>query len=121
MTEPNWTGNLRRILDECARAERCITYADLARAAGVPGPRSIRALTEALEAMIREDIIRGAPLRAALVISKSGSGLPRPGFFELCRDEGLYFGPETGPQAETFHQIELNRLFVNARSAPSPL
>lgn len=99
-------------LEERARAERTITYAELAEMAGIPGRYRIHRLTEALEDLTTRDHQSGAPLRAAAAISKARDGLPGPGFFQHCAGLGLYFGPDHGPQAETFHRLELNRLFV---------
>lgn len=118
MTTESWETRLDTVLADCARQQSRITYAELAERAEVPGPQRIRRLTEALERRIAEDHAAGRPLRAAVAISKAGTGLPRPGFFAECRALGLYFGPDEGPQARFFHEFELNRLFVNARTAP---
>lgn len=107
-----WFSRMVTALEERACAERTITYAELAEAAGMTGPHRIHRLTEALEDLVTRDHRNGVPLRAAAAISKARDGLPGPGFFQHCARLGLYFGPEHGPQAETFHRIELNRLFV---------
>ncbi|MEQ8333687.1 hypothetical protein [Nisaea sp.] len=107
-----WFPRMIAALEERARAERTITYAELAEAAGMAGPHRIHRLTEALEDLVTCDHRNGAPLRAAVAISKARDGLPGPGFFQHCAGLGLYFGPDHGPQAETFHRLELNRLFV---------
>tara|TARA_E500000305_G_scaffold106292_2_gene104711 strand:+ start:1699 stop:2073 length:375 start_codon:yes stop_codon:yes gene_type:complete len=107
-----WFARMIEALEERARAERTITYAELAEMASIPGRYRIHRLTEALEDLTTRDHQSGAPLRAAAAISKARDGLPGPGFFQHCAGLGLYFGPDHGPQAETFHRLELNRLFV---------
>ena len=112
-----WFARMIAALEESARAERTITYAELAEAAGMPGPYRIHRVTEALEDLITSDHDAGHPLRSAAAISKARNGLPGPGFFQHCAGIGLYFGPDDGPQAETFHRLELNRLFVSYRQS----
>lgn len=107
-----WFSRMVEALEEQARAQRTITYAELAEAAGIAGPYRIHRLTEALEDLTTRDHRIGQPLRSAVTISKARDGLPGPGFFQHCAALGLYFGPDHGPQAETFHRLELNRLFV---------
>jgi len=65
-----------------------ITYRDLANALGLRPPHTIHRLTLALEATMHEDVAAGHPLVAALVISKTGGGLPQEGFFELAATLG---------------------------------
>ncbi|WP_028467207.1 hypothetical protein [Nisaea denitrificans] len=107
-----WFARMIEALEEQARAQQTITYAELAVAAGIAGRYRIHRLTEALEDLTARDHRIGQPLRAAAAISKARDGLPGPGFFQHCAKLGLYFGPDHGPQAETFHRLELNRLFV---------
>lgn len=108
----SWFTRMVEVLEERARAERTITYAELAEAAGIAGPYRIHRLTEALEDLATRDHSTGQPLRSAVAISKARDGLPGQGFFQHCAGLGLYFGPDQGPQAKTFHRLELNRLFV---------
>lgn len=98
------------VLDRIEPEGGTITYAELARAAGVLPPHSIHKTAEALEEIVRLDHGAGRPLRAALAISAKRGGIPAPGFFQLATEIGLYFGPDSGPQAETFHMLELKRL-----------
>lgn len=112
-----WFARMIAALEERARAERTITYAELAETADMPGPHRIHRVTEALEDLITSDHDAGRPLRSAAAISKARNGLPGPGFFQHCAGIGLYFGPDDGPQAETFHRLELNRLFVSYRQS----
>ena len=87
-----------------------ITYREIADLAKVPPPGRIRTVTETLEDMIRADHAKGSPLRAAVAVSRAGDGLPGAGFFQLCREIALYFGPDSGPQAALFHEIQRQRL-----------
>jgi hypothetical protein len=101
---------IRPILEDRARRDLTITYADLARVAGVPGPHTIHRTADALEAIMTEDAAAGRPLLSAVVVSKARDGLPAPGFFQKATELGLYFGPDRGPQAATFHALEVDRV-----------
>src|SRR3546814_11226642 len=60
----------------------------------------------------------GRPLLAAVVVSARRGGVPAPGFFRLAAELGLYFGPESGPQAALFPAMELQRVrATTSRSA----
>lgn len=62
-------------------------------------------LYRCLDATIAEDIAKGRPLRAALVVSKR-SGLPSDAFFEKARALGVAVGPDN----TTFWASEMARL-----------
>ena len=96
-----------------------ITYREIADRAEIRPPGRIQCVTNTLEEMIRSDHAAGRPLRPAVAISRAGDGVPGPGFFQLCREISLYFGPDSGPQAALFHQIQRQRLheFMEARAA----
>lgn len=112
--EEPWIRRLTQTLSELAAERRTATYHDLAERCGIAGRHRIHRLALALEDTIRADHEAGRPLSAAVAVSKSRGGLPAPGFFQLCRTLGRYFGPDSGPQAATYHAIELDRLFVTA-------
>jgi hypothetical protein len=103
---------LRPVLEDRARAGATVTYADLARTAGVPPPHTVHKTAEALEALMELDAGDGVPLLAAVVISKARDGIPAPGFFQKATELGLYFGPDRGPQAATFHTLELRKVWA---------
>ncbi len=98
---------VRGHLKNIAVQRETIRYRNLARALDVQPPNSIYQVTEALEALMREDHQRGAPFLAALVVSKVGNGLPAPGFFELACELRRYDGSVSGPRAEAYHAAEL--------------
>lgn len=102
---------LRPVLEDRARAGATILYAHLAHAAGVPSPHSIHKTGEALEVLMEKDAAHGRPLLAAVAISKARDGVPAPGFFQKASELGLYFGPDRGPQAATFHALELEKVW----------
>jgi hypothetical protein len=84
-----------------------ISYGALARQLAIPGPGSIAWLTDALEAMMTEDVANGRPLRAALCYARAGQGLgrqplPEKGFFATARRLACYDGPDSGDVAEGF-------------------
>lgn len=111
-------GALRRELQDCAAAGATITYQDLARRAGVPGPQTIHRLTLLLEAMIRDDHAAGRPLLAVLAVSRS-SGVPGPGLFQLLAALGRYHGPDRGPEAAAHHTLELRAALAYWGGLPS--
>jgi len=97
---------LRLALRDCAAAGETVTYQELARRTGFPGPHSIHRLTLLLEAMVREDHAAGRPLLAALAVSRT-SGIPGRGFFQLLSELGRYAGPDHGAEAADQHVREL--------------
>ena len=101
-------GHLKKI----AVQRQTISYRDLARALDVRPPNSIHQVTEALEALMREDHQRGAPFLAALVVSKVRNVLPAPGFFELACGLRRYDGSVSGPRAEAYHAAELESIWT---------
>ena len=102
---------LRRMLRTQARAQRSITYQDLAELALIPSPHKIHNLTLMLEDMIRVDHAAGRPLLAALAVSKT-SGLPGKGYFQLLAELKLYKGPDTGEEAVARHDMDLARAYA---------
>jgi hypothetical protein len=101
--EDGWHSRADMALAAAAAADRLITYAELADAAGISGRHRIHRLTVWLEKRLETDAGAGAPLLSARVISRARGGLPAPGFFIKCAELGLYDGPPDGPQAYAFH------------------
>ena len=101
--EDGWHSRADMALAAAAAADRLITYAELADAAGISGRHRIHRLTVWLEDRLETDAGAGAPLLSARVISRARGGLPAPGFFIKCAELGLYDGPPDGPQAYAFH------------------
>jgi hypothetical protein len=106
----NWSSRIVEILEATARGGGTISYREIADTAEIPSPHRIQSVTQMLEDRIRADHAKGRPLLAAVAVSRSGDGLPGAGFFHLCAEIGLYFGPDHGPQAKLFHTLELQRL-----------
>jgi NFU1 iron-sulfur cluster scaffold homolog, mitochondrial len=67
-------------------------------------PGSVRKVTAALEATMREDAVAGRPFIAARAISRGRSGLPGKGFFDLAR--ALSRGPNEGESEPEFYARE---------------
>ncbi len=103
---------MRSYLKDLASSRGTIGYRDLAKALELDPPNVIRQVTEALEVLMHEDHEDGAPLIAALVVSKARSGVPAPGFFQLARSLGRYGGPDAGPEAEAHHAREIARAWT---------
>ena len=97
-----------------ARARRgTLTYRQLIERLALPSP-AMALLTAALERLAARDACAGRPLRAALVVSQAGSGLPRAGFFECAVDAGAC--PQDLDEAgmRAWHAAELARVFAFA-------
>ncbi len=109
--DSSWQLRAEMALATAQQANRTITYAELADAATIPNPHRIHKLTKWLESSMRKDHAAGAPLRAALVISRKRGGLPAPGFFILCGELGLYQGAESGHHAVQFHKTAITNLW----------
>jgi len=101
--DEDWHQRAEMALASVIKAERLITYAELADAAHIPGPHRIHKLTIWLETLLETDHTNGHQLRAARVISRNRGGIPAPGFFMKCSALGIYDGPPEGPKAITFH------------------
>jgi len=104
--------HLEAALNLLVRAQETVTYGELARHLGIPGPGSIAALTEALEASMAADAAAGRPLRAALCAGRTRDGLPAAGFFEAAARLGCYSGPTHGPEAAEFAAAQRRALFL---------
>ena len=109
---------IRAYLTELARRRGTITYRDLAKALEVQPPNTIRQVAEALEVLMQEDHVNGAPFIAALVVSKVRNGLPAPAFFYFARSLGRFKGSDTGPETQTYHARELQSAWDYRGSSP---
>jgi hypothetical protein len=106
-------------LTELARHRETITYRDLSKALDVQPPKTIHQVTDALELLMREDYVTGAPFLAALVVSKVRNGLPAPAFFYVTRMLGRFKGSDTGSDTQTYHAHELESAWDYWGSLPN--
>lgn len=97
---------LAALLDRTIASGRTLTYQDVAQTLELEAPHVVHQTAELLERLMELDAARGAPLRAAVVISKVRNGRPAPGFFEKARALGLFDGND--PAA--FHARQLQAL-----------
>ncbi len=82
-----------------------ITYGQLARALGMYAPGSVRKVTAALEATMREDAAADRPFIAARAVSRGPAHSPGQGFFDLARALGR--GPQPDESDLDFHRRHL--------------
>lgn len=101
--------SLRAALIEQARAGVPVTYAELAARLALRPPHTIHRLALALERLMEEDAQAGRPLLAALVVSRTRSGRPAPGFFEAAHRLGAFPGDPADETAFAFHGEALRR------------
>lgn len=95
-----------------ARARRgTLTYRQLIERLALPSP-AMALLTAALERLAARDACAGRPLRAALVVSQAGSGLPRPGFFQCAAALGACAHGLDAAGIRDWHAVELERVFA---------
>ena len=99
---------VRRYLETLSAEDVPITYGQLARALRVSAPGSIRKVTGALEATMREDAAAGRPFIAALVVSRGFPSQPAKGFFDLARLLGR--GPDPGQSDADHYRQEIELL-----------
>lgn len=111
-----WQDNILKILAQHAHHQSCITYAALAHQAEIPAPHRIHQLTTFLETLTAQDVSFNRPIRAAIVISKTGTGLPADGFFIQCAELGI-FSAENFPSKQHFHHHCLQMLFTPAQNS----
>jgi hypothetical protein len=102
--------HLRRALIDQARIGSPTTYAELAKRLGLEPPQTIRRIAEALEILMQEDVAASRPILSVLCVSKTGTGIPQPGFFRAAQTLGVFSGDPTGPDAIAFHARELHRV-----------
>lgn len=110
-------GRLRRILIEQAQTGTLVTYKEVAGRLGLRPPQTIHQLTDLLERLMVEDVGVGRPLLAALCVGRLHRDLPAPGFFMTAEALGLFAGDSEGPEARSFHEGELARVFVIYRQS----
>lgn len=106
------TNAMRFHLEEIAQRKETLDYKTLAERLSITPPGMIRKTTTLLEACQEEDALLQQPQLAAVIIQKTGKPYPRPGFFQQCRRLGLYIGPDEGPDAQMWHQNELEKVYA---------
>lgn len=111
------TNRLRAILLSAAKHRQVLDYKSLAQQLGFSPPNTIQKTVILLEACQEDDALLGRPQLAATVIQKTGPRCPRPGFFQKLKELKVYEGQDRGPQAEMWHQNELEKVFDYYRSA----
>jgi hypothetical protein len=99
--------SLAAILDQARIQRRTMTYLQVADALAIEAPQRIHKTTRLIEILLKRDSLAGQPIRAALIISRTGSGRPAVGFFERARRLGLF----DGENPERFHDRLLEELF----------
>jgi hypothetical protein len=102
--------HLRQALIDQAKTGSPTTYKELANRLGLEPPQTIRRIAEALEVLMQEDVAAGRPILSVLCLSKTGTGIPQPGFFRAAQTLGVFSGDTTGPEAIAFHASELRRV-----------
>lgn len=105
------TNTLVRELERLRQEGQTVPYKTMAERLGLKPPRQIQQLAALLEAVQEDDALLDRPQRAALVIQKGKQPIPRQGFFQKLQALGVYSGRDQGPEAEMWHQNELERLF----------
>lgn len=109
---------MEAVLDEHVARRQLLTYLELADRVAMPGPQRIHRTTRLLEKLVRRDLAAGRPIRAAMAISRAGSGLPAPGFFDCAKRLGMHDGLG---DPRRFHRSLLEQLYGDPRVDPSPL
>ena len=101
---------LRLALLDQALTGNPTTYNELADRLGLEPPQTIHRLGEALETLMKEDVVANRPMLAALCVSKMRPGIPARGFFLAAKVLGVFSGDPAGPEARAFHADELQRV-----------
>ncbi|WP_299363102.1 hypothetical protein [uncultured Paracoccus sp.] len=89
---------VRALLSNRGADAPCLTYQALAAVLGLTPPGTIQRIAAALEQTMREDVVAGRPMIAALVVSRA-DGLPRRGFFDLAVALGRFPADPGGHRA----------------------
>ena len=109
---------LRQTLIDQAKTGSPTTYRELAARLGLEPPNTIRRIAEALENLMEDDVAAGRPILSALCVSKTGTGIPQPGFFRAAQTLGVFSGDSTGPEAHVFHARQLQRVLRHYQVLP---
>lgn len=109
------TDRLRKVLIDQAQTMRPITYKEIADRLGLTPPQTIHRVTQALEALMAQDVAAGRPLLAALCVSRMHQNLPARGFFVTAEALGVFTGEPEGPEARAFHAREFQRALTYYR------
>lgn len=104
---PSARDRLRANLRLVAALGGTVSYFDAALGIGLTPPHVIHTLTGLLEELMDEDAERGHPMIAALVVSRTGDGIPAQGFFEKASELGRFSGEPWSEEAIAFHAAEL--------------
>lgn len=107
------TNELRKVLISYAKQKQTVDYRSLTAQLGITPPQSINKTTQLLEACQEDDALLCQPQLASIVISKASDPIPRPGFFQTLIKLGIYTGKDHGPQAQMWHQNELEKVFAH--------
>lgn len=110
----SWQIAAKAALLEAIKADRPLTYNQLATTAAIPSPHKIHQLTSWLEETMREDQSHARPVKAAFVISKMRE-CPAPGFFDFASDLGLRLSLSNIPlTADTYkaYRAEVHRYYA---------
>ncbi|MBU2865167.1 hypothetical protein KO489_15010 [Reinekea forsetii] len=111
MTPKIDTNSVRQLLEEFAKAREVVTYKELTERLAIAPPHSIQQLVQLLEACQEDDAALQQPQIVSVVVQKNGLNCPRSGFFQKLAALGLYQGPDQGPEAQMWHQNELEKAF----------
>ena len=101
---------LRLALVDQAKTGGPTTYRELANRLGLELPQTIRRIAEALELLMQEDVAAGRPILSVLCVTRTGTGIPQPGFFQAAQTLGVFSGDPAGPEAIAFHAREVERV-----------
>ena len=99
------------ILENLIQTKTPISYAEFALRLELTGPQKINRVIKWLEQITLEDASKGAPVRASMVFSKLNLGLPSSGFFEFCKEIGLFDWNYEPSRAQNFIQSQQKALF----------
>ena len=105
------TNLLREKLVSLCTHRQITTYKDLVIQLGIQPPHSIQQLVYLLESCQEDDAALQQPQLATVVVQKNGMNYPRAGYFQKLSSLGLYNGPDQGPEAQMWHQNELEKVF----------
>lgn len=105
---------LRLLLMGVAREQATVPYQGVIRLLNIPAP-SMQTLTRGLETLQWQDVTLDRPQLAAVVIQKK-QPFPRPGFFQVAQALGAYHGPDTGTEAQMWHQDQLEKTWEYFRT-----
>ena len=104
------------ILKNLIQSKTPISYSEFAFRLELTGHRKINRVLKWLEQITLEDVITREPIRASMIFSKLTPGLPSPGYFDFCKEIGLFDWKKDPSEGQKFINSQQKALFSSKKA-----